>query len=218
MKAIAEKTEGKVPEWLTDAEDHPLVRQIKADKAATRLAERQALAQELAEVRKLREAGHPEEEAAAAAAKHDLEEAQKRLAELGLAAGQAALALTAKRDALKRRDDVLVNKLVETSDPAIAGLQGAFREREQALRSTPTESQVVGSDRDLRRGTKVVEVATNHPARLEALAYVRQGVQTLENWKQRAEVPAEELRKLEEGIPRTDTFTIRTGSTRLWRE
>lgn len=215
LTATRPESTPQAPDWLKDAEDHPLVAQIKADRAKERLAKRKELAAQLEQVRKLREAGHPEEEAVAAATKHDLEEAKRRLPALDLAARQAAMALTVKRNALQRQADALLGELVETADPAIDGLIQAFREREARIMATPTESQVVGSERFLLGGVKVTQTASNHPARHKALAYLREGVRTLEEWKVRVEVPAAELKALEDGVPQTDVFETFESRKRL---
>lgn len=201
------KTEEKLSELLKEAEDHPLMKQILAEKAD------QVLRDRLLAAARLRAAS----EAAASVIPELRDKVDALVADLAaydkgrtvivdkLQAARGELMGESIRQDLEgshARADLLGNY-----DPRIDEAITFFRDRFDGLRGKPITEQKRRGKRNLFKETREMSIFSNAAAVKSALAFCRAAIDELEKMKLLAVPDMDRIEKLKKGIPDADKLS-----------
>jgi hypothetical protein len=202
----------KMKELLKDAQDHPLMKQILAEKAAATLATRTEAAGKIEALKKEREEVIPGLLADIEVKEADYLKA-KAAADAALFAAQALKArLYSARldlDSDIRQHEVV---LYETADPLIDEAQEFFRGKSDSLRVPKIiNTSVMAVETNIFTMKKKLTGQTNLPAIQAALAYCQAAIKELEGMKLSPALDLERIETLKAGIPKVDVYIESTG-------
>jgi hypothetical protein len=213
---VTAKQEDKLSVLLKEAEDSPILKTLRAEKAAEVLAKRREAAGRIAVLRnehaaiipKLQEALEATE-AKYAAAKAALEGAAEEVR-------KAALALRTERLVSDNTYRNCEASLLQNYDPLIDETVIFFRDKMDDLRKPGRIStDRRGAERNIFTEIITTKVESNYDAINSALQYCRAAITTLEAWKLLPELDASKIEELKKGIPRNDVYAEITGEKPL---
>jgi Skp family chaperone for outer membrane proteins len=211
-KERAEKKEEKLAEMLAQAESHPMMKGIMAERAAEVLAKRQEAAGKIEALRKDRDEVIPKLQA-------DLKTKETKYLKVKAALDAAQNELQTAKAALWREDHLFnhaIGKceavLFETADPRIDEAIEHFRNTLDELRKPGKISRDNrGSELNIYTMSKVVTTETNVGAIHSALAYCQAAIKELEKMKLCPAVDLEKITELKSRIPSIDVYQEFTG-------
>jgi Skp family chaperone for outer membrane proteins len=212
MKKDTKEAE-KLTELLAQAEGHPMMKAILAEKAAETLAKRQEAAGKIEVLKKERDEVIPKLQA-------DLKTKEIKYLKAKTALDTANDELQTVKAALSSEnhnfDTAIRNHeavLIESADPRIDEGIEFFRAKLDYLRSPGRISRTGGKvEKNLFTWTKVVSEETNIVAVRSALAYCQNGIRELEKMKLSPELDTERIEALKSGIPKIDEYQEVTGT------
>ena len=212
MKKAEIEDREKMAALLKEAEDSPIVKTLRAEKAAETLSRRREVAGKIEVLRNEESAVLPklqadlqEKEAVYAAAKTVLEGAAVKFQAATLALRQARLTF----DTAIRTCEAA---LLQNYDPMIDESLLFFRDKLDFLRTPGRISRnAIGAERNIFTEKKTVKQESNVPAINSAMAYCRAAITELEYMKLAPAVDAEKIAALKAGVPKIDVYTEYTG-------
>ncbi len=202
------KKEEKLAELLTAADDHPLMKQILAEKAAAILATRTEAARKIEILKKERDETIP-----LLLADRDAKEAKYKEAKAALDTAMSEfqtprIALSSENQTFDTAINCQEQILFESADPALDAAILFLREKLDWLRSPGRISRDArGAKRNIFTEKITLKTESNVDAVRSALDYCRAAIETLGNWKLLPAVDAERITELKTGIPRIDVYT-----------
>jgi len=206
------KKEEKLTELLGQAEAHPLMKQILAEKAAAILATRTEAAGKIEVLKKERDEVIPKRLADRDAKEEKFKRAKAALDTAGGEFQTARAALSGENQsfgsAIGRQEQILF----ETADPLIDEAITFFRGKLDYLRSPGRiSSDRRGGESNVFTEKVTLKVESNVDAINSALQYCMAAIKALERMKL---TPALDLQKIEEmkaAVPKIDVYTEYTG-------
>jgi len=206
------KQAAKLTELLKGAEDHPLMKQILAEKAAAILAERTEAANQIKAIQKEQFLALPKLQADIEAADAKLKQAKVIFEEAGRSLQVARAALSVVNNDFYYTISHLEQDLIKSADPQIDEGIDFFREKLAWLRSPgKIEMHRLGAERDIFTETVKVKCDTTHPAILEAIDYCRDALTFLELLKLMPEFDIQVIEAMKKKIPDIYIFTESEG-------
>ena len=212
LKEATAKKEEKLSALLEQAEGHPLMKQILAEKAAAILATRTEAVGKIEVLKKERD-----EAISKLLADRDAKDAKYKAAKAALdtAAGEFQTARAAVSSANYTFDTAISNQksiLLETADPAIDEAITFFRGKLDELREPGKISQ---RGRDTERNVFTMQVKTtietNIQAVHDALTYCKAAVEELERMKLTPALDLQKIEGMKTALPKIDIYTECTG-------
>ncbi|MBA4417242.1 MAG: hypothetical protein C0392_04935 [Syntrophus sp. (in: bacteria)] len=214
MKQDTKEAE-KIKELLKEAQDHPLMKQIIAEKEAAILATRTEAAKKIESAKKEREEVIPKLQADLEAKEAKYKSAKEVLDGAGGEFQKARAALSGESyqfDIAIRQHEAV---LYETADPRIDKAITFFRDRFEGLRVKDINAQQRTGETNLYAETKEIFTYSNVAAIKNALACCRAAIDELEQMKLTPDMNAERIEALQKGIPDADELTKYTGGKPL---
>jgi hypothetical protein len=206
-EAIAKKEE-KLDALLKEAEDSPIVKKLREDKAVQTLATRRETAGRIEALKNEQAATIPKLRDALAAKKADHAAAKAALDGLAEDCRAATLALMTETQFFDTALRGCEASLLETADPAITEAITIFRDRLDFLRKPGRISRnAVGVERNIFTWKKSVKEESNVEAINSAMAYCRAALAELESMKLAPALDAERIAELKAAHPRIDRYT-----------
>ena len=196
---------------LKTLENHPLTKQILAEKAAETIERRKEAVSKIAELR-IELENTPTPETGTADLRAELAAVEGKVRELREGINIKAMQVRGKRlqieGEIKSAEVVLLSSYDERIDQAIEH----FRELHEKFRQTKPSKQKYKGERNLFTETETFSTITNTDAIIQAMSYCLESISTLEGMKQSAEVDLEVIEALKAGVPSIDTFEEVTGT------
>ena len=212
MKKTEIEDREKLAALLKEAEDSPIVKTLRAEKAAELLAKRREAAGKIAALRNEQAASVPKLEAERDATEAKYAEAKAALLALADDCRAAALALHSERFAFDNAVRNCEASLIESADPAIDAAITFFRDKLDFLRTEGRISRnAIGADRNIFTEKKTVRQESNLEAINSALQYCMAANKELESMKLAPALDAERIAALKAGIPKIDVYTEYVG-------
>jgi hypothetical protein len=218
LKEDTAKKEEKLAALLKEAEDSPIVKQLRTEKAAATLATRMEAAGKIEGLKKERDEVIP-----ILIEDRDAKEAKYKEAKAALdAAGgeyQTARGAVSGRsqsfdNAISRQETILL----ETADPAIDEAITFFRKKLDWLREPGRISRDArGAEVNIFTETVTRTTASNVPAIHSALNYCQAAIKALEQMKLCPELDVGKIEELKGNIPRIDVYTEFSGEKPVGR-
>ncbi|HZL98293.1 MAG TPA: hypothetical protein VFB91_06270 [Terriglobales bacterium] len=207
MKAGIEDRE-KMAALLKEAEDSPIVKTLRAEKAAAILATRKEAAGKIEAAKKEREEVIPELLADRDAKEENFKRAKAALETAGGEYQTARVAVSSRSqsfDSVISRQEAI---LFETADPLIDAALTFFREKLDWLR-TPGRISIDrrGAESNIFTEKITTTVESNRPAILSALRYCQEAVAELERMKLAAALDLQKIEGMKKGIPDIGVFS-----------
>ena len=211
-KEKTEKKEEKLTELLSQAESHPIMQKIKAEKSAAILATRLEAAGKIEGLRKEQAKAIPKlqnelkvKESTYLTAKARLQTVQDEFQ-----AAKAVLASEVHRitHAISQQEGILF----ETSDPLLDDATTFFREKLAWLRSPGRiSSNRLGGERNLFTEKVTLKAESNVDAINSALRFCMDAIKELEKMKLTPELDKVKIERLKDELPRIDIYRESTG-------
>lgn len=205
--------EERLTELLKEAEGHPMMKAILAEKAAETLAKRQEAAGKIEVLKKERD-----EVVLKLQADLDGKEAKfkKAKAALDAAVGEWNAARAALSSETNQRDNEVRQQetvLIETADPAIDEAITFFRDKFDYFWSPGRiSSDYVKGERNLISMTETIVVESNVQAIHDAMKYCQAAIKELEKMKLSPALDPGWIEEMKVVIPRIDIFIETTGT------
>ena len=207
-KKLAEK----LTELLKGAEDHPLIKQLFAEKAAALLATRTVTADQIKAIEKERAEVIPRLLSDIEGKEEKFKKAKTIMEETGAAFQQARVALSTANNSYSHSISHLEQALIESSDPAIDLAKEFFNEKLTWLRSPGRiSSNSLGGERNLFSETITQKSETNYPAILSAIDYCRDALSFLEQLKLQPAFDIQIIEAMKKAVPSIEIYTESTG-------
>lgn len=215
MKKDEREKEEKLAGLLKEAEGHPMMKAILAEKAEKVLGERLLAAGKLRAATEEAEKVIPECQREVDALVADLAKYDKGrsviLDKLTAAKGELAKA----RQRLEWERSHAEAALLENYDPRIDEAITFFRDRFESLRVKDINSQTRTGETNAFTETKEIFTYSNVAAIQNALTYCRTSIDELEKMKLTPDLDADRIETLLKGIPDADELTEITGEKPL---
>lgn len=202
----------EMKELLKEAENHPLMQKIRADRATSTLATRTTAAGKIKALKRERDEVLPKLEA-------DLETKEanykKTMVDLNAATAEyqkARAVLSGESYCLDNSISTQEQILIESADPALDEAIVFFREKIDYLRSPGRIStNRLGSEENIFTELKTVKMESNVGAVKSALEYCRAAIEELERMKLSPMLDVKKIEAIKNGIPDIGIFTESTG-------
>lgn len=212
VKEATVKKEEKLAELLKEAEDSPILKQLRAEKAAAILTTRTEAAGKIEALKKEREEVIPQLIEDRAAKEEKFKRAKAALDAAGSEYQTARLALSSRSQSFEHAIGRQEMILLESTDPALGEAITFFREKLDWLRTPGRINQnAVGAIRNVFTEKKTTRRESNLEAINSAMAYCRAAIMELESMKLAPALDAERIEGLKAGIPSIDVYTEYTG-------
>lgn len=212
MKTEERAKEEKLAGLLKDAEGHPMMKAILAEKAAAVLAKRREVAGKIEALKKERDVVIPKLQADLAGKETKYLKAKAALEAASDEFKTAKHALTSESyqyDNVLRQHEAI---LIETADPAIDEAITFFRGKLDELRKPGfISSRGMETKRNLFTETVTRTTESNADAVRSVLAYCQAAIKGLESLKLSPEFPVELIQELKYGIPSIEEYQEVTG-------
>ncbi len=197
---------------IQDLKNHPLMEQIKKEKAESILKKRQEAAEKIKQVEKERDRIIPKvrieliakevKVKAAEALKNEAIQEYQRL-------NQEINAKTFQFEGIIKEQE---NFLITSADTAIGEAIQYFNEKLIWLRKPGRISHGnVGAEKNLISWKKTTREESNYEAVLSALRYCQDSIKELENMKLVPVLDVEKIEKMKKAVPSIDVYTEYTG-------
>ena len=201
----------KLTELLKGAEDHPLIKQLFAEKAAAVLASRKTAADQIRTIEK-------EQAEAIPIFLADIADKEKNYLSAKAAAESAWASFQSAKAALSTENynysysiSHLEQTLTESADPALDIAKEYFQKKLEWLRSPGRISHSnIGAARNIFTETVTITQETNIPAINQALSYCQAAIQELETMKLAPELDFQKIEAMEKAIPSINTYSENT--------
>jgi len=208
----------KMKELLKEAEGHPLMKQILAEKAAAILATRTEAAEKIKDLEKERDKIIPTLQADLAEKEGKFKKAKETLDIETDEFRKAKAVLSSKSytfgNSINQQQEVLYETAPEEIDEAVT----FFTDKLSFLRSPGRISRTsIGSEKNLFAWKKTVRGETNRDAVLSALTYCQLCIKELELMKLEPELDTEKIERMKAGVPSIDVYTEYQGEKPLER-
>jgi hypothetical protein len=209
------KKEEKLSELLKEAEGHPMMKAILAEKAAVVLGERLLVAAKLREATEEAEKVIPERQQEVDALVAALAEYDKGRSVILDKLLVAKVELTKARQSLDWEWSHAEAALLSNYDPRIDETITFFRDRFEGLLVKAINNQTRTGGTNLFTETKEIFTYSNAPAIKNAMTYCRAAINELERMKLTPDLDAERVEALRKGIPDADELTEAAGEKPL---
>lgn len=216
MKEATAKKEEKLAELLKEAEDSPIMKTLRAEKAVATLATRTEAAGKIEAAKKERDevipkllADRDEKEKKYLAAKVAMEAAgsEFQTARVALSSGSQSF-----DNAICRQEQILI----DSADPAINEAITFFKEKLDYLRSPGRISiDHAGGERNIFTEKVTLKVESNAGAINSALQYCMAAIKALEILKLSPSLDIQKIEEMKKGIPDIDIYTGSEGEKPL---
>ena len=217
MKQNTKEAE-KLKELLAQAENHPMMKAIKAEAAAAELTERKDLCGKIEVLKKERDEVFPKLQADCDAKEENYLTAKNALTAATDEFRTAKQALTIEIHSFDTAIRIHETALIETADPQIDDAITFFKEKLDYLRSPGRISRnAVGSERNIFRWSKTTTQETNAPAVRDAMAYCQAAIKLLERMKVEPVLDGEMIERMKAAIPDINVYTEVTGEKDMER-
>lgn len=211
-KEVTVKKEEKLAALLAEAERHPMMRALLAEKAAETSARRQevklkieGLRKEEADIIPKLQADRQEKELKYQKAKEALQTASDEFR-------GAYLALSTESNRISHEIGQQGQVLIETADPAIDEAITFFREKLDWLRTPGRINRIGRADtRNLFTWKKTTTEENNVQAVRDALAYCQAAILELERMKLLPELDLARIERMKVKVPDIEVYTEYTG-------
>lgn len=198
-------------EILQTIENHPLTKQILAEKAAELLKKRTEAASKIAELKAELE-GLPAASDVAANEERELKRLEQEAADLRAEITRKKAETISKRLFTENLIGNLEAELLNSADSRIALEIEFFQDLHAKFMQIKPSARFEGKKQNLIDMTEKTTAASNQKAIAKALAYCRKAVKTLESMKLEPELNIEKIEQLRADVPNIDEFTETTGS------
>jgi len=209
------KNEEKLSGLLKDAEGHPMMKAILADKAAAVLGERLLAAAKLRAAMEEADRVIPERQQEVDAQEAHLAEYDKGRSVILDKLTAAKVELAKARQGLEWERSHAEAALLSNYDPRIDDAITFFRDRFEGLRVKDINTQTRTGETNLFTEKKEVFTYSNAAAIKTALSYCRAAIDELERMKLTPDLDADRIEALQKGIPDADELTERAGEKPL---
>ncbi len=201
-----------IPEnLLKTIENHPLTKQILAEKAAETLEKRREAVQKLgalkAEIEAMPTPGAGTEELRA-----ELAEVERKALELRKEIDMKAVQIRGTRLEIEGAINRAKYELLESYDERLDAAIEHFRALHEKIRQTKPTRQGYRGERNLFAETETFVTTTNAPAIKKALDYCRESILELEGMKLNADLNIDRIEALKAGVPSIEGFEEITGT------
>jgi hypothetical protein len=197
----------KLKELLKEAEGHPMMKTIQAEKAAAILATRTEAAAKIQVLKKQQEEVILRLQADLEAKEANYKNARTALDAVGREFQTASAALSGERQSFDNAINRQTQILIESADPALDAAITFFREKLDFLRSPGRISRTAcGSERNVFTWKKTVREETNVAAVYSTMAYCQSAIKNLEELKLSPEFHIKKIQELKAGIPSIDKY------------
>lgn len=211
MKKDERDKEEKLAGLLKDAEGHPMMKAIRAEKAAAVLGERLLAAGKLRAATEKAEKVIPERQREVDALVADLTEYDKGrsviLDKLTAARGELVKARQSLDWERSHAEAALLSNYDTTIDDAIT----FFRDRIESLMVKDINTQTRTGETNVFTEKKEVFVFSNYSAIRDTLAYCRSAIDEIERMKLTPDLDADKIEALRKGIPDADELSENAG-------
>jgi hypothetical protein len=216
-EAVA-KQEEKLSVLLKEAEDSPIMKQLRAEKAAAILATRTEAAGKIEVLKKEQDEAIPRLRADRDAKEAKYKEAKAALETAGCEFSTVRVALSSENQFFDNAISQQETILFKSADPMIDEAITFFREKLDWLRDSSRISQNArGSESNIFTEKKMVKVESNLDAILSALRYCQEAVAELERMKLTPALDLQKIEGMKKGIPDIGIFTEYTGEKPVHR-
>lgn len=196
---------------LKTLENHPLTKQILAEKEAETLEIRRDAVQKMTEFRAELEAT-PLPETATEDLRAELSRLEAETERLRREIGTKTAEIWGKRYEIERDIRGAEKVLLQSYDERIDQAIDYFRELHEKIRHTEPSKQKYNGERNLFTETETYSTITNMGAIIKAMDYCRESILELEAMKLSAKLDLDRIEALKAGVPSLDTFEEITGS------
>lgn len=211
MKEKQREEAEKMQKILKDAENHPLMLKIKAERAAEVLAQRRAAAAKIADLKKGLGA-HAEKQAEIDTMEDQLAalDAERKNLQMEINSNRGFIAT--ERLSIEAQVRALEAKLEETADPAIDEAIDHFQKKLTWLRTDGRISKnAVKAETNIFTMTKATTVETNYNAVMAALEYCQRAIKVLERMRHVPDLDADIIENMKKAIPDVTHYEEITG-------
>lgn len=210
-KANAEEAE-KLAKLLVQAETHPMMRAIMAEKAAAILATRTEAAGKIEVAKRERDEVIPQLLSDRAAKEENFKRAKAALDTAGGEYNAARFTLSSRGQSFDHTISGQEQTLIESADPAIDAAIIFFKGKLDWLRAPERISTTRrGAIRNIHTEKITTKVETNYDAINAALRYCMDAVAELQRMKLDPVLDVEKIERMSAGIPSVDIFSEFTG-------
>jgi chromosome segregation ATPase len=196
---------------LKTLENHPLTKQILAEKAAETIERRKEAVSKIDELR-IELENTPAPETGTADLRAELAELEGKARELRKEIDMKAVQIRGTRLELEGAINRAKYELLESYDERLDAAIEHFRALHEKIRQTKPTRQGYKGERNLIAETETFVTATNVSAIRAALDYCRESISELEGMKLSAQFDHERVEALKAGVPSIEGFEEITGT------
>ncbi len=208
MKEATAKKEEKLEALLKEAEDSPIVKQLRAEKAAAVLATRTEAAEKIGALKKEREEVLPELLADRDAKEENFKMAKAALDAAGGEYNAARFTLSSRSQSFDHAISGQEETLLKSADPALNEAILFFTEKLTWLRAPGrTSINRRGAEKNIFTEKIKTKVESNYDAVNAALRYCMDAIKELERMKLDPSLDGEKIEQMKAGIPDINSYS-----------